>query len=231
MIPIVMKDLSAPEPQIAGAPSGNGDCEDKSGCRAVHASKVIDHNQTAFEQHQREAERDDPDPEGQKRRYEKQFHPIVESVSDEITIINRSGVILSQSRAVSRMLGYGAEELVGRNIFELIYEEDLNQLYNAFFSVTEGFQQSATVQFYHPARDGTYRLMEANVGKSSDAASQSVVLKFRPAVPPAADCTVPVESFPLPMPASEDHSSIVLSHGREIPLKRTWPSEEANEDI
>ena len=113
------------------------------------------------------------------RESESRLQAIIDSSADVITVVSRGGVIASQSPAVRRLLGYEPEELVGKSIFDLIYEGDMDQLYTAFFTVIEGFEESATAQFHHPARDGSYRLLEATVGKLVVNDLTSVVLSMR----------------------------------------------------
>jgi len=153
------------------------------------------------------------------RANETRLQAIIDSAADVITVVDRSGVILFHSRAVTRVLGYEPEELVGQSLFELIYEEDLDRLYTAFFNVIEGFQERVTVRFYHPMRDGSYCLIEATVGKLNDATMPSMVLIFRPITDSVPTHIAPAE---LPahtiMPPSEDRDCIILSHGRRIPL-------------
>jgi PAS domain-containing protein len=50
---------------------------------------------------------------------ETRLQAIIDSAADVITVVNRSGVICFQSRAVNRMLGYKPEEMEGHSIFEL----------------------------------------------------------------------------------------------------------------
>ena len=153
------------------------------------------------------------------RANETRLQAIIDGAADVITVVDRSGVILFHSRAVTRLLGYEPEELVGQSIFELIYEEDLDRLYFAFFNVIEGFVERATVHFYHPAHDGSYRLIEATVGKLSDATPPSVVLIYRPITGPSPARISPAEPPALTMmPASEARDCIILSHGRSVPL-------------
>ena len=155
------------------------------------------------------------------RQNERRLQAVIDSAADVITVVNRSGVILSQSRAVKRVLGYEPEELVGRSIFELIYEEDLDRLYTAFFNVIEGFEENATVKLYHPASDGSYRMFEASVGKLCDAPS-SVVLILRPIAGPSREQTKPIAPAAREIPhTNETRDCIILSHGRRIPLEET----------
>ena len=110
---------------------------------------------------------------------ERRLDAVLESVPDVITVVNRSGAIVSQSRPVSRVLGYEPEELVGTSIFKLIREEDLPEVHSAFVNVVEGFEENATAQFNHRSRDGSYRMVEATLGKLRDGASPSVVFSLR----------------------------------------------------
>ena len=156
------------------------------------------------------------------RQNESRLRAIINNAADVITVVDRSGVFLSQSEAVRRVLGYEPEELVGRSIFELIYQSDLDQLYTAFFHVIEGFQKNATAQFHHPTRDGSFRLLEATVGKLTEGVSARVVLSLRPIASPRPAHTEPAEWSALATPqAGENRDSIVLSHGRRIPLTKT----------
>ena len=98
------------------------------------------------------------------RASETHLQAIIDSAADVITVVDRRGVILFQSRTISRVLGYAPDELLGQSIFELIYAADLDQLYTAFFNVIEGLHERAMVEFHHPVRDGSYRLIEATVG-------------------------------------------------------------------
>ncbi len=156
------------------------------------------------------------------RQNERRLQAIIDGAADVITVVSRGGIILSQSRAVTRLLGYEPEGLVGSNIFELIYEEDLDRLWTAFFNVIEGFQESAMVQFYHPIRGGTYRLIEATVGKLGDASTLGVVLIFRPIAQPSASRMEGAGPLRPDLPSADaDHNCVILSHGRRIPFLGT----------
>jgi two-component system CheB/CheR fusion protein len=111
---------------------------------------------------------------------ERWLHAVIESAADVITVVNRGGTILSQSRPVARVLGYEPEEMVGADFFDHILDEDLPAVHAAFFNVIEGIQEHATVQFSHRARDGSWRKVEATVGKLRLGGSASVVFCLRP---------------------------------------------------
>lgn len=157
---------------------------------------------------------------GHLQQNERRLRAIIDSAADVITVVNRAGVILSQSRAVIRVLGYGPEELVGSSIFELVYGEDLSRLYTAFFNVIEEFQESATVQFYHRMRNGSYRLIEATMNLLSGVSPASAVLILRPVADPRPLAAEPPPDETVSKDAShaKDRFLAVLSHELRAPL-------------
>ena len=120
----------------------------------------------------------------QLRESERRLRTILESMADMLTIVNRGGVILSQNAAVRHVLGYAPDELVGRKIFEFIHDEDLPLFYSASFNVIEGFGETSLIQFRHRAGDGSWRWLEATVGRLGEVAAASVIFSLRPATNP-----------------------------------------------
>jgi PAS domain S-box-containing protein len=115
------------------------------------------------------------------RQNEGRLQALIGSIADVITVVNHGGTILFQSTAVTKVLGYGPEELLGTSIFEFVHPDDLAKVYSAFFNVFEGIFEDATVQFRHRVGDGTFRIIEATVGRLNDPTSTNVVLSLRPA--------------------------------------------------
>jgi len=111
---------------------------------------------------------------------ERWLDSLIESSPDVITVVNRGGTIMFQNSHVSRVLGYEPVELAGTCIFKLIRDEDLPKVHSAFFNVVEGINEHATVHFNHRARDGSYRMIEATVGRLRDGKVPSVVFSMRP---------------------------------------------------
>lgn len=134
------------------------------------------------------------------RQNERRLQAVLDGAADVITVVNRGGVILSQSHAVRRVLGYEPDELVGSRFFERIHEEDLPWLYAAFFHVIEGIDEHVTTPFRHRARDGSYRVIEATVGRLPDSSPRSVVFSLRPIISPGREC-IDAGRFPLASPA------------------------------
>jgi PAS domain S-box-containing protein len=127
----------------------------------------------------------------QLRQNESRLKALIGGIADVITVVNRGGTILFQSMAVTKVLGYGPEELLGTSIFDFVHPDDLARVYSAFFNVIEGIFEDATVQFRHRVGDGTFRFIEATVGRLNDPTSTNVVLSLRPATLCAPERTEP----------------------------------------
>ncbi|WP_436900477.1 PAS domain S-box protein [Halovenus halobia] len=64
----------------------------------------------------------------QRERELQRYQTFVERSSDIITVLDESGVVKYQSPAIERVLGYGQDELIGENAFELFHPEDRPEL-------------------------------------------------------------------------------------------------------
>ena len=114
------------------------------------------------------------------RQNERRLQAVIDCIADAIMVVDRGGVILSHNHAVRWVLGYEPEEVLGTGFFALIHDEDLGEIYSAFFDVIEGFRQNATARFRHRAPNDSYRFIEATAGKLGDGFPRSVVFSLRP---------------------------------------------------
>ena len=111
---------------------------------------------------------------------EEYFRAVTENASDIITILEANGTIRYESFSVERVLGYKREELIGRNVFELVHPEDKTNAMNTF---AEGLQKpgvplSIRVRFLH--KNWTWRILEV-VGENllDNTAVAGIVLNSR----------------------------------------------------
>jgi PAS domain S-box-containing protein len=64
------------------------------------------------------------------RRSEEHFRSRIENASDLITVLEPDGTIRYESPSVERVLGYQPEEMVGKNAFDYIHPDDLEDVAN-----------------------------------------------------------------------------------------------------
>ncbi len=89
------------------------------------------------------------------------FRALIENALDIITVVDPDGTITFQSPSVTRLLGYEAEELVGRRALDLIHEEDRAATARilARIAAAPGVIEKAEFRFRH--KDGSWRRFEA----------------------------------------------------------------------
>lgn len=85
---------------------------------------------------------------------------LVQYASDMVTILEPDGTIRYQSPAVERVLGYKPEELVGKNILDYVYAEDIDHAVEELGMVREesGVRGPVEVRFRH--ENGSWRYLE-----------------------------------------------------------------------
>ena len=105
-------------------------------------------------------------------RSEEHFRLLIENATDLISIFSLDGTIRYGSPAVTRMLGYDMEELLGANVMELIHPKDAQQVAAALAETTAKPGSSRSVQFRCRAADGSWRYVEA-IGRTLNPASAS----------------------------------------------------------
>ena len=89
------------------------------------------------------------------RKSEEHFRSLTENASDIVTILGDDGIIRYVSPSVQRLLGYGAQELLGHNAFEFMHPEDLAPVMEALADAIQrpGSPQTATFRFKHAKLD------------------------------------------------------------------------------
>ena len=97
------------------------------------------------------------------RENEERFRLLIQNASDIITVFDQDGTIKYESEAVERMLGYTAEERIGRNISmdPIIHPDDrkikIGLLKNAIASPKENIYG----EFRLRHKNGSYRTIDA----------------------------------------------------------------------
>jgi PAS domain S-box-containing protein len=125
------------------------------------------------------------------RKREARLQTLFDSSADVITVVSRGGLILSQSRAAYRTLGYRPAQLVGKILFDFIHAEDLPRFHSAFFGVLEEFLPEALVEFRIRTNAGPYCKLEAAMSRLRAPTASNVVLICRDTARREAELVVP----------------------------------------
>jgi PAS domain S-box-containing protein len=115
-----------------------------------------------------------------KTTLERRFKALIEHNADGVALIDRSGTIVYESPSVTKVLGFHPRERVGRDAFELIHLDDLEEMKRLFFRNIQNPGASWSFRFRARRKDGEWRWIEGNaqnlLGESS---VQAVVANFR----------------------------------------------------
>jgi|GEM_PF-4396777 len=111
---------------------------------------------------------------------EKRFRSLIEYASDVITLLDARGIIRYASPAVTRMLGYAPDELVGTDVFALVHPDDAPRTRKALALSIRTPTIAISLEYRCRHRDGSWRTLES-VGRSllHDRAVGGVVVNSR----------------------------------------------------
>ncbi|NJL29942.1 MAG: EAL domain-containing protein, partial [Thermoanaerobaculia bacterium] len=90
------------------------------------------------------------------------FRALSENTSDVVSILDQDGIVLYQSPSSARLLGWTPTELVGRNLVELVHENDRGDFTAGLERAFTTPEKTTSFQFRFPHREtGEWRLLEA----------------------------------------------------------------------
>jgi PAS domain S-box-containing protein len=114
------------------------------------------------------------------RRSEKRFRALIEHCFEGICLLDAEGRFLYTSPSVERMLGYSADELIGKRMLELVAPEDRQRTHRRLSTLREYPGETVTVQVCVVRKDGE-RIWIENVATNllQEASVGAVVLNFR----------------------------------------------------
>lgn len=113
-------------------------------------------------------------------RSEAKFRALTENAHDVVTIIGADGVIRYESPSVVHVLGYQPEELVGRDLFELIHPEDQPAVADLFQHALARPGEKVAYQLRYRHKDGRWIMLDG-IGRNliADPAVGGVVANSR----------------------------------------------------
>ncbi|MFT3891072.1 MAG: PAS domain S-box protein [Anaerolineales bacterium] len=114
------------------------------------------------------------------RDSEERFRALIENSLDNISLLAPDGTLLWENPAVNRTLGYGHDEFVSRNIFELMHPDDMKWTSELFAKVSRQPHEQRRGTFRLRHHDGTWRWIEATATNMLDNSSvNAVVINYR----------------------------------------------------
>jgi len=96
------------------------------------------------------------------------YRTLVKEVNDLATVVDTDGTITYVSPAVTRILGYDPDELVGHEGFEFVHPEDRERNADALETVLSNPSESETVEVRFRHADGSWRWIEATMRNRLD---------------------------------------------------------------
>ncbi|ELZ42633.1 PAS/PAC sensor signal transduction histidine kinase [Halorubrum coriense DSM 10284] len=96
------------------------------------------------------------------------YQTLVKEVNDLATVVDTDGTITYVSPAITRILGYDPDELVGHEGFEFVHPEDRERNADALEDVLSNPSGSKTVELRFRHADGSWRWIEATMRNRVD---------------------------------------------------------------
>jgi PAS domain S-box-containing protein len=122
----------------------------------------------------------DDSPTANLEQTEQQLRPLIENATDIITVLNADGTRRYVSPSIERLLGYTPEELIGRNVFEVVHPDDAAELRRLFTAGVTHPGIVITKQFRIKAKNGAWRIHEATAHNLlNDATVRGIVINSR----------------------------------------------------
>lgn len=114
------------------------------------------------------------------RTSEKRFRALIENGLDDISLLTADGTLIWESPSVVRNLEYTPNEFLGRNIFELMHQDDLEKIQNLYAKLIQKPGSRQASSFRLKRRDGTWRWVEAiATNMLNEPSVQAIVINYR----------------------------------------------------
>ena len=108
------------------------------------------------------------------------YRTLVEEVNDLATVVDTDGTITYVSPAVTRILGYEPNELIGHEGYEFVHPDDRERNAAAVETVLSDPSEPQTVEVRFQHADGSYRWIEATMrNRVADGLIDGILLSSR----------------------------------------------------
>ena len=113
------------------------------------------------------------------RDSEERFRALIENSNDAITLLDAEGKTIYDSPAAPGMLGYGPEDWIGKNVFELLHPDDSTRILGVYQELvrTPGKRLSDTFRVRH--KNGSWLWLEmVATNLLSEPSVKAIVLNY-----------------------------------------------------
>ena len=111
---------------------------------------------------------DETTPRERRERESEWYSTLVAEVDDLVTVVDADGILTYVSPAVTRVLGYEPDDLVGHEGYEFVHPEDRERNADALNAVLSDPSESETVEVRFRHADGSWRWIEATMRNRPD---------------------------------------------------------------
>lgn len=114
------------------------------------------------------------------RENDKRFRALIENTSDGIELLDATGKIVYATPTTARMLGYTAEEYYGKNVFDLVHDDDREALLNKLIRLLDSPGKNDTAETRIRHKSGHWLWIEG-VGTNMlhDPSVRAIVVNYR----------------------------------------------------
>ncbi len=95
------------------------------------------------------------------RQREARFRALIQNASDVITVLDPGGIVRYESPGIERVLGYGSDELVGRDARSLVHPDDAARVWELVAATCRRPGANVPIEFRFRHKDGSWRWLEA----------------------------------------------------------------------
>lgn len=104
------------------------------------------------------------------------FQALIEHGQDIITVLDHNGIIRYNSPSVERILNYSQTELVGRDTFQYVHEDDVDRVKQIFNRIVETPDNVESAEFRFLHKDGYWVYLESIAKHVEDSRDGSIVI-------------------------------------------------------
>lgn len=99
------------------------------------------------------------------QRSKQYFQSLIEHAQDIITVMDQNGIIRYSSPSIERILGYAPNELLGREAFQYVHPNDVDQVKRVFGELIENPGEIRSAEFRFRSKGGRWVYLES-LGKN-----------------------------------------------------------------